>query len=164
MTKSLREEPLTKYHQRSGFDCGNTALNTFLQRYARQSHDKATAKTYVTLNEQDKILGFYTLTITSISHKNLPEALQKRLGYHDVPLFTLARLAVDTTYQGQGLGGALLYRAIQRCAKVAEQVGGIGLLIDAKDENVAQWYQSYGAIPLPNNPLSLILLFETAKI
>ena len=78
-------------------------------------------------------------------------------------LFRLARLAVDLKARGRGLGGALLLAAARRCISVSEEVGGVGLYIDAKDEAVAAWYRGYGALPLPDNPLALVLGFVTIR-
>jgi len=74
-----------------------------------------------------------------------------------VPGFRLARLAVDRGWQGQGLGGQLLLAAGRRCLLASAQVGGVVLVIDAKNERVAGWYASYGAVPLLDAPLSLLL-------
>jgi predicted GNAT family N-acyltransferase len=76
-------------------------------------------------------------------------------------VFRLGRLAVDHTVQGQGLGGQLLLAAGTRCLAVAEQVGGVALLIDAKSERAATWYRGYGAVALQDAPLSLILPLAT---
>jgi hypothetical protein len=80
-----------------------------------------------------------------------------------VPAFRLARLAVALPVQGHGLGGQLLLTAGRRCLLAASQVGGVGLLIDAKNERVAEWYAGYGAIPLFDAPLSLLLPFATIQ-
>ena len=79
-----------------------------------------------------------------------------------MPVFRLGRLAVDKTTQGRGLGGALLLRAAHRCIRVADDVGGVALLIDAKNERAARWYQSYGALALDDGPLSLVLPLAVA--
>ncbi len=80
---------------------------------------------------------------------------------HEIPVFRLARLTVAQSVQGHGLGGQLLLAAGRRYLFVATQAGGVALLIDAKNEQVAQWYASYGAIPLLDTPLSLLLPFKT---
>jgi GNAT superfamily N-acetyltransferase len=72
-------------------------------------------------------------------------------------VFRLGRLAVDETMQGRDLGGALLLRAAHRCIRVAEDVGGVALLIDAKNDRAARWYESYGALRLEDAPLSPVL-------
>lgn len=152
------EQPLAKSHKRDDFDCGNADLNMFFRRYARQSHDRATAKTYVAIDDESgALIGFYTLTLASLDAALLPEGHAKRYGFHAVPLFVLARLAVDKRFQGQGLGGQLLVAAAHRCLNVADQVGGVGLLVDAKDDRAAAWYRLFGAVPLPDTPLRLFL-------
>jgi predicted N-acetyltransferase YhbS len=81
-----------------------------------------------------------------------------------VPVFRLGRLAVDRSVQGRGLGGQLVLAAGRRCLLAATEVGGVALLIDAKNERAAKWYSSYGAIPLADAPLSLLLPLATVQI
>ncbi len=79
-------------------------------------------------------------------------------------MFRLGRLAVSTEFQGKGLmGGQLLLAAGRRCVRVAEETGGVAMFIDAKNERVARWYQSYGAVPLGDHSLSLVLPFQTIR-
>jgi GNAT superfamily N-acetyltransferase len=75
----------------------------------------------------------------------------------------LARLAVDRKVQGQGIGGQLLIAAGRRCLLASAEVGGVVLVIDAKNEKAAEWYASYGAVPLLDAPLSLLLLLKTIE-
>jgi GNAT superfamily N-acetyltransferase len=84
------------------------------------------------------------------------------LARYDVPVFRLGRLAVDKSVQGRGLGGALLLRAAERCIRVSKEVGGVALLIDAKNDRVAQWYAGYGALALLDAPSSLVLPLAVA--
>ncbi|WP_274005915.1 GNAT family N-acetyltransferase [Vibrio parahaemolyticus] len=156
------EEAIGKHHDRGAFDCGNEVLNQFLYRHARQSHEKGGAKTYLAISERDDtILGYYCLSPASIAYERAPEVIKRGLARHDVPVFRLGRLAVDSSVQGLGLGGQLLLAAGRRSLLVAAQAGGVALLIDAKNEHVAQWYESYGAVPLLDAPLSLLLPFKT---
>ena len=94
--------------------------------------------------------------------RRTPALAKKGLAHYDVPVFRLGRLAVDRTAQGRGLGGALLLRAADRCIRVAEDVGGVALLIDAKNDRAARWYESYGAIRMDDSPLSLVLPLAVA--
>src|SRR5262249_49488668 len=141
-----REEPIAKRHDRAAFDCGDHALNEFLNRHARQNHERGAAKTFLAIAESDgkTVLGFYSLSPASIEYARTPDLLRKGLARHDVPVFRLARLAVRQDLQGQGLGGHLLLLAGRRCILAAVEVGGIALLIDAKNDRVANWYASYG--------------------
>ena len=154
-----REAPISKSHDRDAFDCGEPALNDFLRRHARQSHDSGGAKTFVATppREPARVLGFYSLSPASIDFARTPALVRKGLARHDVPVFRLGRLAVDLTQQGHGLGGALLLAAGRRCLRAAAEVGGAALLIDAKSDRVVGWYASYGAVALLDAPRSLVL-------
>lgn len=159
------EEPIGKQHDRGAFDCGDEALNQFLNRHARQSHEKGGAKTYLAVSENnEKVLGYYSLSPASIAYERAPEVIKRGLARHDVPVFRLGRLAIDLSVQSQGLGGQLLLAAGRRCLLVAAQVGGVALLIDAKNERVAEWYANYGAVPLLDAHLSLLLPFKTIHV
>lgn len=162
MLPNWHEEPIGKYHNRAAFDCDDEALNQFLHRHARQSHEKGGVKTYLAISENNKkILGYYSLSPASIAYQRTPEVIRRGLARHEVPVFRLGRLAVDVSVQGKGLGGQLLLAAGRRCLLVATQAGGVALLIDAKNERVAHWYTSYGAVPLLDAPLSLLMPFKT---
>jgi len=159
------EEPIGKHHDRESFDCGEAALNEFLQRYARKSHQLGGAKTFLAIGDQGNktVLGFYSLSPASIAYARTPELVRRGLARHEVPAFRLARMAVDRSVQGQGLGGRLLLAAGRRCVRAAAEVGGVAMLIDAKNDKVAQWYSSYGAVRLLDAPLSLVIPLATIE-
>jgi len=158
------EEPIHKKHDREGFDCGDEALNEFLRRYARKSHERGGAKTFLAIDDAGKsILGFYSLSPVSVDYARTPEIVRRGLARHDVPGFRLARLAVDRRFQGHGIGGQLLLAAGRRCLLAATEVGGVVLVIDAKNEKVAAWYASFGAVPLLDAPLTLLLPLATIE-
>lgn len=154
-----REEPIGRHHDRKRFDCGAADLNEYLARYARQNHESGGAKTFVAVSpvEPGHVLGFYSISPGSIEFARVPANLTRKLGRYEVPIFRLGRLAVDRSVQGQGLGGDLLLAAGERALAVAAEVGGVALAIDAKDENAARWYERFGAQPLLDDPLKLIL-------
>ena len=157
------EEPIAKKHDRKAFDCGDPALNDFLQRYARQSHESGAAKTFLAIDSTDNktILGIYSLAPGSLAYADTPKLARRGLARHEVPGFRLARIATSLHCQGNGLGGQLLAAAARRCLQAAAQVGGVILIIDAKNQRAAQWYTSYGAIPLSSKPLTLVMPLAT---
>jgi GNAT superfamily N-acetyltransferase len=159
------EEPISKRHNREAFDCGDTALNDFLRRHARQTHEQGGAKTFLAVRNDDAslVLGFYSLSPASVEFPRAPAVVKRGLARHDVPVFRLGRLAVDQSMQGRGLGGQLLLSAGRRCLRASQDVGGVALLIDAKNDGVANWYASYGALPLLDTPLSLLLPLTTIQ-
>ena len=140
-------------------------MNEFLRRYARKSHERGGAKTFLAIDDAgDKtIVGFYSLSPASVDYIRTPEIIRRGLARYDVPGFRLARLAVDRRWQGRGIGGQLLLAAGRRCLWAASQVGGVVLVIDAKNERVAAWYAGYGAVPLLDAPLTLLLPLATVE-
>jgi GNAT superfamily N-acetyltransferase len=157
------EEPIRKRHGRESFDCGEAPLNDFLRHYARKSHEVGGAKAFLAIDDKEgkSVLGFYSLSPASVEYARTPDIVKRGLARHDVLGFRLARLAVAEPFQGQGLAGQLLLAAGRRCIKAATEVGGVVLVIDAKNESVAKWYARYGAIPLNDAPLSLLLPLAT---
>lgn len=165
MLPPWHEEAINKSHDRKSFDCGNSELNEFLQKHARQSHDGGGAKTFCAIDDTHpaKVLGFYSVVPSAVTYDLLPSAVTKGLPRHKVGGVLLARIATLKELQGQGLGGQLLLAAGRRCLRVAAEAGGALMLIDAKNEKAAAWYESYGATQLIDTPLTLVLPFKTIE-
>jgi GNAT superfamily N-acetyltransferase len=163
--QSWFEAPIARSHDRAGFDCGVRELNDYLRRYARQNHESGSAKTYVAVPRVDprRVLGYYSVAPLAVAYARTPLALRKGLGQYEVPGFRLARLAVATSAQHQGLGAWLLASAAERCLRVADSVGGVFLVIDAKDDRAAQWYARFGAVPLLDTALTLVMPFARVR-
>jgi GNAT superfamily N-acetyltransferase len=155
------EEAITRKHDRKAFDCGDAGLNDFLQRYARQSHDLGAAKTILAIDDADgrTICGFYSLAPASLICARAPEILRRASPSTRCPDFG-SRLATHVSLQGQGLGGQLLLAAGRRCLRVAAEVGGVMLIIDAKSERAAAWYTGNGAVRLADTPQTLVMGFS----
>ena len=157
------EVSVGKSHDRKSFDCGETALNDYLVKFARQNHDSGGAKTFVAIdpNAPKRVLGYYSLSPCSIDYARVPPGVTRGLGRYEVPAFRLGRLAVDRSCQGSGLGGQLLVAAGYRCSAAADLVGGVALVIDAKSDRAAKWYASFGAVALADTALTLVLPLAT---
>ncbi len=164
-TPHWREEAIGRQHDRTGFDCGSPALNEYLRRYARQNHESGGAKTFVAVQPEApaRILGYYSISPTSVEFTRVPAALTRKLGRYEVPAFRLGRLGVSVSVQGQRIGSALLFAAGRRALSVAAEVGGVALAIDAKDERAAGWYERFGALRLLDDPLKLVLPLSTIR-
>lgn len=158
MPAEWRIEPLAARHNRSEFDCSEPALNDYLARFARQNHDSGVARTFVAFGDSPaRLAGYYSLTVGAIEKTNLPPAAARRFPAFPLPIARLARLAVDRSAQGRGLGEHLMMDALSRCAEVSRQVGLIAVLIDAKHEQAARFYRRYEFESLPDHPLTLWL-------
>jgi GNAT superfamily N-acetyltransferase len=150
-----RSMPLSKLHDRTEFDCEVEPLNEYLKKYAFQNQKKDAARTYVVTVDESKIVGFYTLAFGSVSHEEATEEVSQGLGKYPIPVILLARLAVDKTQKGKGLGKALLKDALIRAIQAADIAGLRAFLIHAKDENAMSFYRKFGFISSPHNELEL---------
>jgi GNAT superfamily N-acetyltransferase len=157
-------ELLEKHHDRDRFDCGSDALNQFLKQTARQHIQKGVSRTFVLVDTEqpEVIIGFFTLTLCEVRTEKLPTRFAKKYPAR-VPGVKLARLAVSKDCQRQGIGGVLLIEAMQRALIVAENAGGIGLFVDAKDEVAKAYYVRYGFVSLEDISLELFLPLATIQ-
>ena len=147
---------LDKTHNRKNFDCGVEALNRYIREFVSQDEKRNLAKCYVLLDEENIVLGFYTLASSGIPIDALPEEIKSRLPrYFSVPTISIGRLATSVSHQKMRLGETLLFDALKRMKN--SEAGIYAFAVDAKDENAAAFYQKYGFIALPDNPLSLYL-------
>ena len=144
------------------FDCGQPALNQFLQRYALVNQKANSAQTWVCCL-RGEVVGFYSLAVGSVDPEDAPARVMKGLARHPVPVMILARIAVDRDHQGKGLGKALLRDALLRTAQAADIAGIRCLLVHAKDEAARQWYESWEFEPSPTDPYHLFLLLKDLK-
>ena len=144
------------------FDCGQAALNQFLQRHALNNQRANSAQTYVCCAD-GAVLGFFSLSVGSAEHLSAPERVTKGLARHPVPVMILARLAVDQTFQGQGLGRALLKDALRRTLLAADIAGIRAVIVHAKDDAARQWYQKFDFKPSPTDPFHLFLVLKDLK-
>lgn len=159
---AFRIEKLSRTHVLDAFDCHDEALNRFLKRFALSNLQANTAQTYVGLADET-VIGFYTLVVAEMSYADAPECLSKGMARHPVPLMLLARLAVDKTWQGRGVGAGLLKNAMQRTAQAADIAGIRALAVHAKDETARAFYEHFDFIASPTDPLHLFLLIKDLR-
>lgn len=134
---------LTGAHDRKLFDCGVPALNDYLKQYALQNQKKHAARTYVATRGR-RVIGYYSLAYGSVSVDEAPESVKAGLPKYPIPVILLARLAVDLTERGQGLGAALLRDALLRTVRAAEIAGLRAMIVHAKDDAAKLFYEKYG--------------------
>lgn len=149
-------EPLSSDHDRRSFSCGVDALDDYLRRFAGQHAAANISRTYVAA-EGTEVLGFYSLAMSGIRKENLPAKHVDRFPNFPLPVARLARLAVAIRHQRKGLGELLLADALQRCLRLSVEIGMIGVIVDAKDEQARGWYERYEFERLPDSLLTLWL-------
>jgi ribosomal protein S18 acetylase RimI-like enzyme len=159
-------EPLSKSHDRDGFDCGSGPLNLFLKQTARQHSERGISRTFVLVDEDatapKPILGFLSLNICRIMSESLAPGEAKKLP-RDVSGVRLGRLAVAKAHQRQGIGRTLLVAAMEKFMEIFNTAGGIGLFVDAKDQDAKRYYEQFGFVPMPSNELQLFLPVKTIR-
>ena len=134
---------------RSSFQCGDADLDRFFAKYAGQNQFRHHIGTsYVAVDDPSgRVLGYATISVASIEIDAVPAALKKKLPTYPMPVLRLARLAVDRSAQGKGIGSALLQYVLHIALRVANDFGCLGVVVDAKPDAVA-FYEAYGFAPL----------------
>ena len=153
---------LDKSHDLLEFDCGKAPLNTFLIRHALANKANGSARTFVGL-DGNRVIGYYSLAVGSILFDEAPERMAKGLARHPIPIILMARFAVDTNYQGQGIGKGLFKDALKRCLSVAKDAGVRAFMTHAKDEEARSLYLRFGMLECPTNPLHLYFLMKDVE-
>lgn len=153
---------LNKQMNRESFASTSVELNQYLHTRALQDMKRRIASCFCAIDEAEptRIIGYYTLSATSIYIDELPDELSKKLPrYPTIPAFLLGRLAVDKQFAGQGYGGLLLVDALHRCCQ--NEISAYALVLVAKDEQAMQFYQHYGFMSFPEQSDKMFLPLKT---
>ena len=162
MPKVFSPVPLERKHPRKDFDCSDEVLNDWLARYSVQADKKGASKSYASLDESGNIAGFYSLVFGQITHEEASDEVGKGMPRHPIPVLIIARLAVDHRFQGIGLGRSLLKDAVIRALSAAE-IGGLrAIVVHAKHEKAAAFYDRFGFLASKEDPLLLMLPIKDA--
>jgi GNAT superfamily N-acetyltransferase len=154
-------EPLGPDHPLSGFNCGVDSLNTWLPKHARAAAASGSARTYVIEDaEQGRVIGYHALCAASVSRREASPRAQRGMPRHPIPAVLLARLAVDRSVQGHGLGSFLLRDAMARTLAAAAELGIRVMLVHALDESARDFYMHHGFESSPTDPMNLQLLVK----
>lgn len=161
----FRSQVLGSQHDRARFSCGVASLDRYFREQARQDQRRSVAVPYVLLDSiTGGIAGYYTLSACSLSPRSLPEVLIRKLPhYRALPALLLGRLAVDQGYRGRGAGRHLLMDAFARCLEVSNEVGLIGLVVDAKDGAARAFYERFGFRRFTDEEFRLFLPIDSIR-
>lgn len=157
---------LEKNHNRKNFSCGIDELDNYLKQYANQDIKKRLAVCYVIADQNNDVIGYYTLSSNSIDLSDIPEDLAKSLRYAEIPVVIIGRLAIHQDYQGNKLGQSLLIDALKRIVEISALVGNHAVIVDPINDTATKFYSKLGFIPLKASkrmflPLKTILdLFQ----
>lgn len=152
---------LEERHNCEPFCCGESVLDTWLKIRARRNEASGASRTYVITRNND-VVGYYSLAVGSVSHTIVPGKMRRNMP-DPIPVMLLARLAVDKSLQGQGIGRALLRDAILRTEQAAHIAGIRAILVHALHERARLFYVNCGFTPSPINELTLMLPLSAVR-
>lgn len=147
-------EPLTATHDVSEFSCGNPTLDHWLKTRALSNQQKGFTAVLV-VHEAGRVVGYYGLAPTAVVPGVLPRSIRTGQPPDPVPCLLLGQLATDTEWSGRGIGTGLVKHALQRCVQAASLIGGRALMVNAVDNEAAQFWQRRGFLPTRDDPLAL---------
>lgn len=148
----------SKLHRSGDFSCGVEQLDAWLRRKAGQGQRRDATRTFVVSDSERRIVGYYALVAAQLEHADAIAAVARGLPRHfPIPVALIARLAVDRTHQGEGLGAALLRDALGRIAHASTQVAMRAVVVHALDERAAGFYAHFGFRPLTSAPRTLMV-------
>ncbi|MCC7508201.1 MAG: GNAT family N-acetyltransferase [Planctomycetes bacterium] len=155
-------EPLSKSHDRAGFQCGVAALDRYLLTKAGQDVKRNATQCCVLSDDGVRVRGYYTLSAASVVLSDVPLAQSRRLArYPEAPAILFGRLAISESEHGRGAGGFLLMDALKRSLDVSSVLGASLVVVDAKDEQAAAFYLHYGFVRLENPASRLVMAVAT---
>ncbi|MBW3518085.1 GNAT family N-acetyltransferase [Flavobacterium sp. NKUCC04_CG] len=149
---------LSANHKRKEFSCGEALLDRYLKNQVNQDIKKSLSTCTVIVNENDLVLGYYTLSSSSVDKDSLPENLSKKFppSYVDLPCILLGRLAVDENFKREGIGSLLLLDALNKYLNISKEIGILCVVVDPINEKAIAFYKHYGFIYLPTSGKMMI--------
>lgn len=156
-------QALDAKHAVTEFDCGKPALSDWLVRHALQAQASGSARTFVVMDDDCRVVGYFSLAVGQADALEVPDRIRKGRGRFPIPVVILARLAVSQQTQGQGIGVGMLQVAIRRTLVVADQAGVRALLTHPIDDEASRFYQRFGFEPSPMREQQLLLLLKDAR-
>jgi GNAT superfamily N-acetyltransferase len=157
--------PLTTRHNRTDFNSGASLLDRYFQQQANQDVKRKLSACFVYEHEDKKtIVGYYTLSSSSIPQALIPHGFSKQLpkSYSSIRTILLGRIAIDQNFQGKGIGRVLLIDALKRCYETSATLGAFAVIVDPIDRSAIEFYNRLGFIKLPDST-KMFLPMRTIK-
>ena len=154
-------ESLAASHRLDAFECGEPALDDWLKRRAWANHGSGASRTFVVVDDDGCVRGYYALAAGAVSHELAISKVRRNMP-DPVPVLILGRLAVDRSAQGLHLGSALLQDAVQRAVAVSSNAGVRALLVHALHERAKAFYEHFGFQPSLTHPMTLMLCLPSS--
>jgi len=154
-------ETLRADHDLSSFNSGTPTLDDWLRRRAQGNQETGASRTYV-ICAGKRVLGYYALAVGAVAQAEATGRTRRNMP-DPVPVMVLGRLAIDTAFQGRGLGRALLNDAVLRTLQAADIAGIRAILVHAISDDARCFYQRCGFQPSPVDPMTLMIPLRDVK-
>ncbi|MFZ0694417.1 MAG: GNAT family N-acetyltransferase [Alphaproteobacteria bacterium] len=142
------------------FDSGEFMLDDWLRRRALQNEENGASRTYV-VPVGKRVVGYYALAVGAVAHSDAPGRVKRNMP-GPLPVIVIGRLAVDRAFQGRGIGPGLLRDAVVRTLQAAEIAGIRAILLHAISERAKRFYEKYGFVASPVDPMTLMVTVADA--
>lgn len=140
-------------------------MNQWLERHSRAAQGSGSAQTFVITDaeQRDRIVGYHAITAASIEPAEATSKAKKGMPKHPIPALLLARLAVDLSVKGRGLGAFLLRDAMLRTVSASDDLGIRLLLAHALNDKARDFYLRFGFEESPTDPLNMQMIVKDIK-
>lgn len=157
-------EPLTAQHHTLAMRCGQPSLDEWLQRRAWKNQVSGASRTFVLCAQQapQQVLAYYALASSAVATELATGRLRRNMP-SPIPVVVLARLAIDQSLQGRGIGRALVRDAALRVLAAADVIGIRGMLVHALSDEARTFYERMGFEPSPLEPMTLIVTLADVR-
>jgi GNAT superfamily N-acetyltransferase len=158
-----RPRPITPHDDTSAFDCSKPTLTSWLQIRAIRNEEGGASRTFVSIDDEtERIAGYYCLAASSLRTEGLPGSLRRNMP-DPIPVVLVGRLAVDTAFQGQGLGVSLLQDALLKSIEASRLIGARAVIVYALDDDAVGFYERFGFALVPETARCMYLLVADAE-
>jgi predicted N-acetyltransferase YhbS len=154
-------EPLNGQHETETFASGVESLNNWLKRRALKNQATGASRTFVAC-EGRRVVAYYALASGAVTGDEAPGRFRRNMP-DPIPVVVLARLAVDHSLQGKGVGRALVRDAGQRVIQAADTIGIRGMLVHALSPEAKAFYARVGFDPSPLDAMTLMITLADLK-
>lgn len=155
-------EPLADHHELLEFNSGEASLDEWLRRRARANQVSGASRTYVVC-DGNRVVAYYALASGAVTADSAPGRFRRNMP-DPIPVAVLARLAVDTRNQGEGIGRALFRDAALRVVNAADAIGIRGIVVHAISEEAKRFYLALGFDPSPREPMMLLVTLTDLRV
>ena len=157
---------LDKKHSRKNFTCEEESLTDYIRKQVSQDIRKKLAACFVAVDDQENVVGYYTLSSESLGRESIPEKYLKQVPKnYNAPVILLGRLARDIKAKGTGLGERLLIDALFRSYKLSnESIGAMAVVVDPINDIAFEFYKKYRFEQLPDSGMMFLPMKVIAQL